>query len=143
MYFIIVKLQFADFMFPEGTRQEHMKVEGDSNVKAFCKDYVEKVEIMFIFATVASVLVILSLVSKYVSHHLKNPLLKFIHILITTIARRNISSKNVSCSLFMSETVRLMSGHLFRQIMNLTFSAVVKANLIIPLITSRLCRQWK
>lgn len=52
-------------MFPEGTRQEHMKVQGDSNVKAFCKDYVEKVEIMFILATVASVLVILSLVSIY------------------------------------------------------------------------------
>lgn len=57
--------RIADFMFPEGTRQEHMKVEGDSDVKAFCKDYVEKVEIMFILATVASVLVILSLVSKF------------------------------------------------------------------------------
>lgn len=52
-------------MFPDGTRQEHMKVEGDSNVKAFCKDYVEKVELMFILATVASVLVILSLVSNH------------------------------------------------------------------------------
>lgn len=51
-------------MFPAGTRQEHMKVSGESNVKAFCKDYVEKVEIMFILATVASILVILSLVSK-------------------------------------------------------------------------------
>lgn len=50
------------FMFPAGTRQEHMKVSGESNVKAFCKDYVEKVEIMFILATVASVLVILSLI---------------------------------------------------------------------------------
>lgn len=57
-YFVL-----SDFMFPEGTRQEHMKVEGDSNVKAFCKDYVEKVELMFILATVASILVILSLVS--------------------------------------------------------------------------------
>ncbi|KAJ8977270.1 hypothetical protein NQ317_003972 [Molorchus minor] len=50
------------FMFPEGTRQEHMKVSGESNIKAFCKDYVEKVEIMFILATVASILVILSLI---------------------------------------------------------------------------------
>ncbi|XP_066146353.1 proteolipid protein DM beta isoform X2 [Euwallacea fornicatus] len=50
------------FLFPAGTRQEHMKVEGESNVKAFCKDYVEKVEIMFILATVSAVLVILSLV---------------------------------------------------------------------------------
>ncbi|XP_030745596.1 proteolipid protein DM beta isoform X1 [Sitophilus oryzae] len=50
------------FLFPSGTRQEHMKVSGESNVKAFCKDYVEKVEIMFILATASVVLVILSLV---------------------------------------------------------------------------------
>lgn len=52
----------VDFLFPAGTRQEHMKVEGESNIKAFCKDYVEKVELMFILATVSAVLVILSLV---------------------------------------------------------------------------------
>ncbi|ENN73703.1 neuronal membrane glycoprotein M6-a isoform X1 [Dendroctonus ponderosae] len=50
------------FLFPAGTRQEHMKVEGESNVKAFCKDYVEKVTIMFILAAVSAVLVILSLI---------------------------------------------------------------------------------
>ncbi|XP_060532265.1 proteolipid protein DM beta isoform X2 [Cylas formicarius] len=50
------------FLFPTGTRQEHMKVSGESNVKAFCKDYVEKVEIMFILASVSCLLVILSLV---------------------------------------------------------------------------------
>lgn len=55
----------ADFLFPAGTRQEHMKVEGESNVKAFCKDYVEKVTIMFILAAVSAVLVILSLVGPY------------------------------------------------------------------------------
>nr|CAI5848332.1 unnamed protein product [Callosobruchus analis] len=51
------------FLFPEGTRQEHMKVSGESGVRAFCIDYVEKAELMFVLATVASVLVILSLVS--------------------------------------------------------------------------------
>ncbi|VEN54370.1 unnamed protein product [Callosobruchus maculatus] len=50
------------FLFPEGTRQEHMKVSGESGVRAFCIDYVEKAELMFVLATVASVLVILSLV---------------------------------------------------------------------------------
>ncbi|XP_015834396.1 neuronal membrane glycoprotein M6-a isoform X1 [Tribolium castaneum] len=50
------------FMFPQGTKQEHMKVCGEHNVKVFCKDYTEKIEIMVILATVASVLVILSLV---------------------------------------------------------------------------------
>lgn len=49
-------------MFPEGTLQERMKVCEEHNVKMFCKDYVEKAEFMFIIATVASVLVILSLV---------------------------------------------------------------------------------
>lgn len=50
-------------MFPEGTTQDHMKVCGEHNVKMFCKDYTEKIEVMFILATVASILVILSLVS--------------------------------------------------------------------------------
>nr|XP_023011955.1 proteolipid protein DM beta isoform X1 [Leptinotarsa decemlineata] len=50
------------FLFPEGTETDHMKVSGESNVKAFCKDYVEKVESMFILASVASILVILSLI---------------------------------------------------------------------------------
>lgn len=54
----------ADFMFPKGHNQMDMKVCGEHMVKAFCKDYTEKVEMMFIFATVASVLVILSLVSR-------------------------------------------------------------------------------
>lgn len=50
-------------MFPDGMRQEHMKIQGDVQIKKFCKDYVEKIEGMFIIATVASVMIILSLVS--------------------------------------------------------------------------------
>lgn len=49
-----------------------MKISGEKEVKSFCIDYVEKVEIMFIFATVACVLVILSLVSiNFVFHFLQ------------------------------------------------------------------------
>jgi hypothetical protein len=55
----------TDFMFPQGTKQEHLKVCGEHDVKLFCKDYTEKIEVMVILATVASVLVILSLVSWY------------------------------------------------------------------------------
>lgn len=51
-----------DFLFPHGTRQEHMKVCETQEVKLFCKDYVEKAEVMFILATAATVLIILSLV---------------------------------------------------------------------------------
>lgn len=54
-----------DFMFPDGTLQERMKVCDQHNVKLFCKDYVEKAEFMFIIASVACVLVILSLVSRH------------------------------------------------------------------------------
>ncbi|XP_065159103.1 neuronal membrane glycoprotein M6-b isoform X2 [Atheta coriaria] len=50
------------FYFPDGHKQEHMKVCDTQNVKLFCKDYVEKAEIMFILATVSCILIILSLV---------------------------------------------------------------------------------
>ena len=49
-------------MFPNGTRIDDMKICGAQEVKLFCKDYVEKAEVMFIMATVASLLVVLSLI---------------------------------------------------------------------------------
>lgn len=54
---------FLDFMFPEGTRPEDMEICPPQEIKLFCKDYVEKAEVMFILATFACMLVILSLVS--------------------------------------------------------------------------------
>ncbi|XP_037031609.1 neuronal membrane glycoprotein M6-a isoform X1 [Bradysia coprophila] len=50
------------FMFPYGTRDEDMKICEKFEVKAFCKDGVEKAEVMFILATVSCLLVILSMV---------------------------------------------------------------------------------
>ncbi|XP_059097748.1 neuronal membrane glycoprotein M6-a-like [Tigriopus californicus] len=50
------------FLFPQGTQREHMEVKGPKEIKAFCKDYVERAEVMFIMATLSCVLVILSLV---------------------------------------------------------------------------------
>lgn len=55
-------LKFLDFLFPADTRQEHMKVCERFQVKAFCKDAVEKAEVMFILATASCLLIILSLV---------------------------------------------------------------------------------
>nr|CAD7195570.1 unnamed protein product [Timema douglasi] len=52
----------AGFMFPNNTRPEDMEVCDTHELKLFCKDYVERAEIMFILATVACLLVILSLV---------------------------------------------------------------------------------
>ncbi|XP_043253509.1 neuronal membrane glycoprotein M6-a isoform X2 [Colletes gigas] len=53
--------QFS-FIFPNNTRVEDMKVCGPQEVKLFCKDFVEKAEVMFILATVAAMLVVLSLI---------------------------------------------------------------------------------
>lgn len=49
-------------MFPKEVKQEDLRIEGQQEIKLFCKDYVEKSETMFIIATVACVLIILSLV---------------------------------------------------------------------------------
>lgn len=52
--------QFA-FFFPKDHKIEHMKV-CENDIKLFCKDYVEKAEVMFIIASAACILIILSLV---------------------------------------------------------------------------------
>lgn len=51
-----------DFLFPNNTRLQDMQVCGSQEIKLFCKDFVEKAEVMFILATAASILVILSLI---------------------------------------------------------------------------------
>lgn len=50
------------FMFPAVTKQEDMKICEKYEIKAFCKDAVENAEVMFILATLSSLLVILSLI---------------------------------------------------------------------------------
>lgn len=50
------------FMFPNGTQRVDMEVEGVDEIKLFCKDYVEHATLMFILATVACFIVIVSLV---------------------------------------------------------------------------------
>ena len=50
------------FMFPAGTQKVNMLVEGQAEIKMFCKDYVQRGEIMFILSTVACFIVVLSLV---------------------------------------------------------------------------------
>lgn len=63
MNILLTIITCLDFMFPNGTRVEDMKVCGPTEIKLFCKDSVEKAEMMFILATAACMLVILSLVS--------------------------------------------------------------------------------
>lgn len=52
-------------MFPNNTRPQDMEVCDTHEIKLFCKDYVERAEVMFILATVACLLVIISLVIFY------------------------------------------------------------------------------
>lgn len=52
-------------MFPNNTYVlGHLKICDPHEMKLFCKDFVEKAEVMFILACVAAFLVILSLVRK-------------------------------------------------------------------------------
>ncbi|XP_034246581.1 neuronal membrane glycoprotein M6-a [Thrips palmi] len=55
-----INFDLFDFVFPNNTPPEDMKV-CDNELKLFCKDYVERAEVMFILATVACLFVILSL----------------------------------------------------------------------------------
>jgi len=57
-----IDFQQFDFLFPNNTRVDDMKICETHEIKLFCKDYVERAEIMFILATVACVLVIMSLI---------------------------------------------------------------------------------
>lgn len=52
----------SDFLFPDSIRDEDMKICEKFEIKAFCKDGVEKAEVMFILATLSCLLIILSLV---------------------------------------------------------------------------------
>lgn len=54
---------FLAFLLPKDRRMEYTKICQSNDIKLFCKDYVEKVGFMFIIATLACILVILSLVS--------------------------------------------------------------------------------
>ncbi|XP_034942870.1 neuronal membrane glycoprotein M6-b isoform X2 [Chelonus insularis] len=49
------------FVFLDAISPDHIRIK-DNYVKQFCKDYVEKAEVMFILATAAAMLVIFSLI---------------------------------------------------------------------------------
>jgi len=51
-----------NFLFPEGSQRVNMEVEGQKEIKEFCIDFVQRAEVMFLIATAACVLVIMSLV---------------------------------------------------------------------------------
>ncbi|XP_076347879.1 neuronal membrane glycoprotein M6-a-like isoform X2 [Tachypleus tridentatus] len=57
-----IDLTHFDFMFPSETKYENLRICSEGKVKEFCKDYVEQATIMYLLATAACVLVVISLV---------------------------------------------------------------------------------
>lgn len=57
-----IDLTQFDFLFPDNTRPEDKEVCEPNEVKMFCKDFVEHAVVMYILASVACLLIILSLV---------------------------------------------------------------------------------
>ncbi|XP_039279771.1 proteolipid protein DM beta isoform X1 [Nilaparvata lugens] len=57
-----IDLRQFDFSFPERVRHQDLMICEANKKKLFCKDYVEKAEVMFILATFAVFLIVLSLV---------------------------------------------------------------------------------
>ena len=70
-----------------------MLVEGQAEIKMFCKDYVQRAEVMFILSTVSCLVVVLSLVQFLMSlsanyAHIKG------HDKFTDLKVNNLLSKN-------------------------------------------------
>ena len=51
-----------NFMFPPGSQRVNMLLEGPLEIDLFCREFVERAEIMFILSTSSSLIVIMSLV---------------------------------------------------------------------------------
>lgn len=57
-----IKFYVLDFLFPQSTRIEYLKICEIREIKFFCRDFVEKSEFMFMMATFGVILILISLV---------------------------------------------------------------------------------
>jgi len=57
-----IDLTSFEFLFPNGTQHEQMTICGQNAISEFCTKYVEPAQVMFVLATIAAFLVIISLV---------------------------------------------------------------------------------
>lgn len=55
-------LYILDFLFPQSTRIDYLKICETRDIKFFCRDFVEKSEFMFVMGTVGVILILISLV---------------------------------------------------------------------------------
>ena len=51
-----------NFLFPSGSQRVNLLLEGPLEIDLFCREFVERAEVMFVLATVSSLIVVLSLV---------------------------------------------------------------------------------
>ena len=51
-----------NFLFPPGSKSVNLLLEGPLEIDVFCREFVERAEIMFVLATVSSLIVVLSIV---------------------------------------------------------------------------------
>ena len=51
-----------NFLFPSGSQRVNLLLEGPLEIDVFCREFVERAEVMFVLATVSSIIVIMSLV---------------------------------------------------------------------------------
>ena len=51
-----------NFLFPPGSQRVNLVLEGPLEIDLFCREFVERAEVMFVLATVSSIIVIMSLV---------------------------------------------------------------------------------
>ena len=51
-----------NFLFPAGSQRVNLLLEGPLEIDLFCREFVERAEVMFVLATVSSIIVIMSLV---------------------------------------------------------------------------------
>ena len=51
-----------NFLFPPGSQRVNLLLEGPLEIDVFCREFVERAEVMFVLATISSLIVTLSLV---------------------------------------------------------------------------------
>ena len=56
------RMLYFNFMFPPGSQRVNLLLEGPLEVNLFCREFVERAEVMFILSTISALIVIMSLV---------------------------------------------------------------------------------
>ena len=51
-----------NFLFPPGSQRVNLVLEGPLEIDLFCREFVERAEVMFVLSTVSSIIVVMSLV---------------------------------------------------------------------------------